>query len=156
MKKSDEVWLWVAFGVWVISKLDSPVRAAVKAVEQKGAEAYELLHPEQKKHADDLPGHQLTKQALLDLAQRTLFPDPALAVAIAMAESGGAPNALANTPREYSVGLWQINLRAHPQWTREEMADPEQNARAAFIVSNGGTNWSPWSTYKSGAYRSFM
>jgi len=148
--------LWVGFAVWVISKLDSPVRAAVKAVEKKGAEAYELVHPDQKGHADDLPGHQWTKQALLDLAQRALFPDPALAAAIAMAESGGVPNALANTPREYSVGLWQINLRAHPQWTREEMADPEQNARAAFILSNGGVDWSPWSAFKSGAYKRYL
>lgn len=82
-----------------------------------------------------------------------------IAAAIAMAESGGDSNAInpgnANDP-EYSVGLWQINIRAHPQYSKSSMLVPQNNALAMFAISSGGTNWSPWGTYTSGAYRSFL
>jgi hypothetical protein len=30
------------------------------------------------------------------------------------------------------------------------------NARAAIAISNNGTNWAPWTTFSSGAYRKFL
>jgi hypothetical protein len=30
------------------------------------------------------------------------------------------------------------------------------NARAAVAISNNGTNWAPWTTFSSGAYRQFL
>jgi Lysozyme like domain len=82
-----------------------------------------------------------------------------IASAIAMAESGGDtqiinPGTLA-VP-EYSVGLWQINLRAHPQYTVANMQNPIKNAQAMVAISSGGTNWNPWSTYGNGNYLQFM
>lgn len=82
-------------------------------------------------------------------------------VAIALAESGGNPQALANYPNgsnaggpEISAGLTQINTLAHPQYTVSELYDPLTNFKAAFQVSNGGTNFNPWSTWTNGAARS--
>ena len=88
------------------------------------------------------------------------------AVAIALAESSGNPDAIDNTARpdlpgyhpptignlpEYSVGPWQINIVAHPNYTAAEMLDPLQNAKAAYAISGGGQLWGAWSTYGGGA-----
>lgn len=87
-------------------------------------------------------------------------PDLATAVAIALAESnGGDPNAYnperaANTPQGYgSFGLWQIYLKAHPEYKGINLFDPPTNAAAAFaIYSAAGNSFRPWSTFKNGAY----
>lgn len=74
-----------------------------------------------------------------------------VAVAVALAESGGNPNAHALTSREDSRGLWQINIRAHPEYASAQLYDPKVNAQAAHTiwVKSG---WGPWSTHNSGAY----
>ena len=68
-----------------------------------------------------------------------------MAAEIAMAESGGDPNAISPTD---DFGLWQINASNGPLAT----LNPFQNARSAITLSNDGTNWNPWTTYHSGAY----
>jgi hypothetical protein len=81
------------------------------------------------------------------LAASNGFPDANLAAAIAMAESGGDPNAY-NT--EGSYGLWQIDIKYHPEYASDPsvLFDPTTNARAAYKISSGGKDWSPWSTYR--------
>lgn len=86
------------------------------------------------------------------LAASTGFPDPALAAAVAMAESGGNPSAIGDLTLGRSVGLWQINLAAHPNYDEASLLDPQTNADAAYTISNAGQNWKPWSTFNSGAY----
>lgn len=76
-----------------------------------------------------------------------------IAVAVALAESGGRPGVVSVTN---DVGLWQINVKAHPQWTAAALKDPSQNAKAAYSISSGGSNWSPWVTYKTGAYLLYL
>jgi hypothetical protein len=82
-----------------------------------------------------------------------------VAVAVALAESSGNPNAvgdLAITPGG-SVGLWQVNLKFHPEYTEAELKDPQTNANAAYaIYQNAGNSFTPWSTYKSGAYLAYL
>jgi hypothetical protein len=82
-----------------------------------------------------------------------------IASAIAMAESGGDQNAInpghPGDP-EYSVGLWQININAHTQYTAAQMKNPQLNAAAMYKISNGGTNWYPWGTYTNGSYKQYM
>jgi LysM repeat protein len=68
------------------------------------------------------------------------------AAEIAMAESGGNPNALSPT-NDY--GLWQINGSNGSLAT----LDPYQNAKSAIALSGNGTNWDAWTTYTSGAYQ---
>ena len=97
---------------------------------------------------------RLTKAQLRDLAGRAGFPDPNLAAAIAMAESGGNPDAVGDSG--VSIGLWQVNTSAHPNWTKADLHDPEHNANAAYAISAGGSDWSPWTVYKTGAYKRFL
>lgn len=85
--------------------------------------------------------------------------DLTTAVSIALAESGGDPQAYnperaANTPQGYgSFGLWQIYLKAHPEYKGQNLFDPQLNASAAFAVySSAGNSFRPWSTFGSGAY----
>lgn len=50
---------------------------------------------------------------------------------IAIAESGGNPYAVNETPYEKSIGLFQINLYAHPEFETLDLMDPEVNAEVA-------------------------
>ena len=81
-----------------------------------------------------------------------------VAAAIALAESGGRPDALNPTDNggtQSSFGLWQISNGTHappsPNW-----ADPLTNARLAVAKYTAAGGWSPWGTYASGAYRQFL
>jgi hypothetical protein len=93
--------------------------------------------------------------ALTALARSVGFPDPALAAAVAMAESGGVPDIRGDNGDSY--GLWQVNLPAHPEYKANPSAllDAATNARAALAISAQGTNWQPWTTFRTGAYKPF-
>jgi cell wall-associated NlpC family hydrolase len=84
-------------------------------------------------------------------------PDQSVTMtAIALAESGGNSNAH-NNSGENSRGLWQINLDAHGDWAgRMNLFDPAQNAKAAFRVSGGGKDVSPWTVTHGGSPRYLM
>lgn len=151
MTRDDERTLWVLGGLWLLSKYTFDV---VPAMEQAGSKLYDFLHDDAS-HKNDLPGKQLTRQVVLEIATLAGFPDPKLAAAIAMAESGGVPGAIVRSSREYSVGLWQINTKAHPEYSVNDLKDPLHNALAALQISNGGTNWQPWSAYTNGSYKNF-
>lgn len=68
-----------------------------------------------------------------------------IAAEIAMAESGG--NQFATGPAG-ERGYWQI----HPDHGVLSTYNAYGNARAAVIISGNGSNWSPWTTFTSGAY----
>ena len=68
-----------------------------------------------------------------------------IAAEIAMAESGG--NQYAHSPTD-DFGYWRINASNGALATYNALG----NARSAIILSQNGTNWSPWTTYTSGAY----
>ena len=93
------------------------------------------------------------------------------AAAVAQAESGGNTAKINNTAHpdlagyhppapgnlpEYSVGLWQINELAHPQYTTTQLLTPVGNVNAAVAISDGGASFSAWSTFKNGDYRQFL
>lgn len=96
---------------------------------------------------------RLSLAELRDLARSVGFAENSdHAASIAMRESGGDPRALNDTRGkahppgiidELSIGLWQINVLAHPQWSVEWLKDPKHNATAAFELfqANG---WKPW------------
>jgi len=69
------------------------------------------------------------------------------AASVAMAESGGRQYAVSPTD---DFGYWQINGSHGPALAT---FNAYGNARAAVLISDGGTNWSPWTTFTSGAYR---
>ena len=91
--------------------------------------------------------------------------DIAVAVAIAIAESSGNTTDHNTLPPDDSYGLWQINMfgslgpdrRKKLALTNDaQLFDPTMNARAMFMISNGGHDWTPWSTYTSGKYRVYL
>jgi LysM repeat protein len=67
------------------------------------------------------------------------------AASIAMAESSGEQFA---TGAAGERGYWQIN----PDHGSLSTYDPLGNAKAAVTISDDGTNWTPWTTFTSGAY----
>jgi hypothetical protein len=89
------------------------------------------------------------------------------AVAVAMAESGGHPtshNTNAGTG-DNSYGLFQINMlgslgparmQQYHLSSYDELFNPTVNARVAYQLSQGGTNWTPWTTYTRGTYRQYL
>jgi hypothetical protein len=83
------------------------------------------------------------------------------AVAIGLAESSCRPDAHgSNGPTSgcpngsIDRGLWQINNCYHREVSDACAYEARCNAREAFRISGVGSNFNPWSTYKSGAYRS--
>lgn len=81
-----------------------------------------------------------------------------IAAAIAQAESSGNPNATSPNPDGgTNAGLWQLDTKGvGAGYTVAQLKDPDTNARVTVFGSANGTNWGPWATYGSGAYRQFM
>jgi len=87
--------------------------------------------------------------------------------AIAMAESGGNPNAVGDVALENatwgpSVGLTQVRTLKKQTGTggdrdiNKVLGDPIANLKAAYDISSHGTTFTPWSTYTSGAYKKYL
>lgn len=132
----------------------------------------------------------MTARQILDVAMGAGFrgDDAVIAVAIALAESDGDPNALnpwfwtrgqlMAKPHgngsvcgysycgDYSLGLWQVNMRPDIRQTRlslwglssvEDLYQPEVNARAAYSLYRGrGGKFGDWSTFLNSAYLNRM
>lgn len=91
----------------------------------------------------------------------------AIAVAVAYAESKFDEQAIGDINLQDSkwgpsVGLWQIRslnnnfLNIEPVRDYNKLFDPDYNARAAYEISKGGKDWSPWSTYLNNSYKSYL
>jgi len=96
------------------------------------------------------------------------------AYGVAKAESGGRANAYNPTGMDDSYGLFQINMEnadpRNPNMGKkrnaaylkkyknigytgiESLKDPNINAKIAYDMSKGGTNFQPWTTYTKGNY----
>jgi phage-related protein len=76
-----------------------------------------------------------------------------VAAAVALAESSGSATA-SNTNKDGTIdrGLWQINS-SHGSLSTFDVAG---NTKAAIKISSDGRNWTPWTTYRTGAYKKFM
>ncbi len=113
-------------------------------------------------------GGTLAPAALATLAlEHGCSPGAAvIATAISMAESGGSPAAqgdigLMTSVWDWSAGLWQIRgLRAERNTgaLRDSVAnqDVNKNATAMYAISNGCSDWTPWSTFNTGAYQAYL
>lgn len=79
-----------------------------------------------------------------------------IAVAVAMAESSCNPNATNQNPGSTDRGLWQINNVYHSEVSDTCAFQVQCNADAAWNISNHGSNWTPWATYNSGAWKTYL
>jgi hypothetical protein len=90
------------------------------------------------------------------------------AYAIAQAESGLRSNAKHTSGFEYSIGIFQINLRSSyakvhydrvPGKTLEEkeewLKDPYNNTLMAYWIQSK-SGWNPWSTYSDKTYLKYF
>lgn len=97
--------------------------------------------------------------SLMSILQQAGFKGDGLkmAYAIVMAESGGRANAKNSVGNSAGVdrGLFQINSYYHSEVSDAQAFDALANAKAAYRISNGGKNWTQWTTYNSGAYKKF-
>lgn len=97
------------------------------------------------------------------------FTGPALSMAraISMAESKGNSSAHNFNPKtgDDSYGDFQINMLGALGPARRkqfglssdsQLLNPSVNDRIAYKMSKGGTDWSAWSTYKTGAYKKYF
>lgn len=102
-------------------------------------------------------GQTYSYNDLVGLAQQAGFTGASAntAAAIALAESSGVSNAYNPNDPQGSYGLMQINQAAHPG-TASTALDPLGSFQLAYQISNGGTNFSPWSTFKNGAYTQYL
>lgn len=131
---------------------------------------------------DDIWGHASAKQLLDDVAflktalsktnARAVFSRAGfggegldIALGVSYAESAGYSDAVGDislvTPIwGPSIGLFQVRSMRDPlsgsvadryrfAWA---LRDPDFNARAAFVISKSGTDWSLWSTFTHGTY----
>lgn len=91
------------------------------------------------------------------------YPAIVVAVAVALAESSCNPDAQnVNGPTSgcpngsTDRGLWQINNCYHSNVSDACAYNAMCNAIAAYQISDGGTDWEPWSTYGSGVYKNYI
>lgn len=113
---------------------------------------------------------------LVQTLQNAGFSGASLSTAygIVKAESGGRSSAYNPNGLDKSYGLFQINMENNDPrnpnmgikrneaylkkyksigYTGEEsLLDPNINAKIAYDISKGGTNFNPWTTYTSGKY----
>jgi Lysozyme like domain len=90
---------------------------------------------------------------LAKLAHAAGIPNDQLvtAVAIALAESGGNPNAVDNDSNgTVDRGLWQINSSWASVLPGDEF-NQDYNALSMAYISHEGTDWAPWTTYGNGS-----
>jgi hypothetical protein len=85
-------------------------------------------------------------------------PDLDVAVAVAGAESGWQPTVThRNRNGTTDHGMWQINSVHADVLASGNWRDPYANARMARTVwQRAGGSWTPWTTYRSGAYRGYL
>lgn len=111
----------------------------------------------------EVTGQNLNASEISVYAENAGFTGEALstAVAVALAESSGNPNAYdpeiaAGTPEGMgSFGLWQIYLNDHPEFSGQNLYDPQTNANDAFEIYQK-SGFQAWSTYNSGAYQEYL
>jgi hypothetical protein len=107
---------------------------------------------------------KLTDAGLADLVRG--FADPAVAMAVILAESGGNPQAknsvtwdstLGNNPAtSVDRGLWQFNSHWHSEVSDACAYDPACATKEAFRVSKGGKDFSQWTAFKAGTYKKYL
>ncbi len=101
---------------------------------------------------------QLSLGEMTSLAKQAGFDDKTapLMAAIAMGESHGWTNAHNPKHPDDSYGITQINALAHGPVAKEAYNNPLRAMELAYKISNGGTNFRPWTVYTSGDYRKYL
>ena len=113
--------------------------------------------------------HSLTDSQLVELLKAVGFKGKGLrtAWAVAKAESNGRPFAFNGNTKtgDSSYGIFQINMLGTLGPDRRdkfnldlnaELFSPVKNAKIVYHMTNGGTDWSSWSSYNKGAVNKWL
>jgi hypothetical protein len=111
----------------------------------------------------------LSDNQLLELLSAVGFSGKGLktAYAVAKAESNGRPYAFNGNAKtlDQSYGIFQINMlnvlgeKRRDKFELDHNADlfnPVTNAEIAYFMTNGGEDWSAWSSYNTGAINKWL
>ena len=142
---------------------ESAIAAAHKA-------ALLLIKPDKNKILEKYENAtSLTDNQLVELLKAVGFKGQGLkmAWAVAKAESNGRPFAFNGNTKtgDSSYGIFQINMLGTLGPDRRdkfeldlnaELFSPVRNAEIVFYMTEGGSNWSSWSTYKKGAVNKWL
>jgi hypothetical protein len=157
-KKKWPPWA-IAAGLLVLASGGLAKRAAASAAPSGGAVK---VNPHTGERVIQRGTRHLSDEEVRAVLAVRGFPDVDRALAIVRRESGGWTDAVVDTSGmspdelrdfwgtsnriapEVSVGLFQINTLAHPEYDRDALKDPHVNADAAFTLSQGGTSWTAW------------
>ncbi len=102
----------------------------------------------------------ITPQQTLSYANAAGFQGVGKYIIAAIAQAESGLNTLAkncnNPGGTCDRGILQINNYWHPEVTDQQAYDPTQAFQAAFRISNGGKDFTPWTTFTSGAYKQYV
>lgn len=111
---------------------------------------------------EETKNYQMPNDELIDLLRNTGFEGYGLKVAWAVVQKESTRRVYAHNPNantgDNSYGLFQINMFKDLEEARQikygiddnrRLFDPATNARIAFDISNGGKDWSAWTTYEA-------
>ena len=115
------------------------------------------------------PSEMLTDKELVQLLKAVGFEGQALKMAwgIAKSESNGGPMAYNGNRKtgDSSYGIFQINMLGNLGDDRKEkfdlrsnvlLFDPAINAEITYHMTQGGNDWSSWSSIKNGAVSKWL
>jgi len=126
-------WKMLGLGLLVLSQMKKKAKAGTMSVQK---------------------GTALSLAELRDLAQSVGFPDPDVAAAVAMAESGGFESNVGDSGK--SLGLWQVHTPSWPNYDTKLLLTKVYNAQAALEIRSTPKGWGHWSTYNDGLYLKYM
>jgi len=138
------------------------IKQSVKSATQQVA----FLVSKDKKLEKYENAHNLTDEQLVDMLRNVGFEGKALrsACAIAKAESNGRPLAFNDNVKtgDSSYGVFQINMLGELGSDRRdkfelhsnaELLNPVVNAQIALHMTQGGRDWSSWSSINGARYK---
>ena len=179
-KLSDVAHSWTAIGMitlFLFGVQPSPMPNAQadvveqKTVQEQKLEAKQLKRETLEKFSNTVykSSQMLTDKELLQLLKAVGFEGKALklAWAVAKSESNGRPmayNGNRNTG-DSSYGIFQINMLGNLGVDRKEkfdlrsnvlLFDPVINAEITYHMTQGGNDWSSWSSIRNGAVSKWL
>jgi hypothetical protein len=101
----------------------------------------------------------VNKQTIVEKIRAKFGGSAPTAIAVAMCESGIRNEAEGhNTDGSTDYGVFQINSvhRAKVGGDLSKLHNVDINIQVAYQISGGGSNWNPWTTYKSGCYKKYL
>ena len=174
-KLSDVAHSWTVIGMITLflfgvqPEVMTPAKALVVKPETKTEAQLKKETLEKFSNTVYKPSEMLTDKELLQLLKSVGFEGKALklAWAVAKSESNGRPMAYNGNRKtgDSSYGIFQINMLGNLGDDRKEkfdlrsnvlLFDPVINAEITYYMTQGGNDWSSWSSIKNGAVSKWL